>query len=252
MIRLRTNQLMRTFCCLALFFVFAHVLTLVARYHFGFGKLGGLIPLFDLDHERNLPTCFSTFLAVFCSALLALIAKCREQASQPWLLWAMLALAFFFIGLDDIAELHEHLSTPLRRILHTGGLFYYAWIIPYGAAALILAVSYYRFVFEMPPRIRNLMITSAIVFMSGALGLEMLGAWYFEMARIENTLSYGIITMIEESMEMLGLIIFLYSLLIYIETVQKNIYINLGTHAELTPYIPLKNLRRNSSALKQR
>lgn len=197
----------------------AHALTLVARYHFGFGKLGGLIPLFDLDHERNLPTCFSTFLAVFCSILLALIAKCREQTSQPWLLWAMLALAFFFVGVDDIVEIHEHLSTPIRQILRTDGLFYYAWIIPYGAAAFILAVSYYRFVLEMPPRIRNLMITSAIVFMSGALGLEALGGWYYETAEIENTLSYGIITMIEESLEMFGLIIFIYSLLIYIETI---------------------------------
>ena len=54
-------------------------------------------------------------------------------------------LLFVFVSMDEALAIHERLNGPVRAALGTGGLFYWAWIIPYGAAAILIALAYIPF-----------------------------------------------------------------------------------------------------------
>ncbi|HEY3327316.1 MAG TPA: hypothetical protein VGK14_09105 [Novimethylophilus sp.] len=81
---------------------------------------------------------------------------------------------------------------------------------------------------EMQPRPHRLLIFSFIAYVTGALGFEMLGGWYFQLHGAQKDLLYGLMSTGEESLEMIGMTAFAYTLLIYIETVHKGIVVQVG------------------------
>ena len=206
----------------------AHLAVLVARFAFGHGRLLGLAPLFDLDHEGNIPTLFSTALLLLCALLLVLIAANRRRQHLKAGLWFLLSGIFVFLAIDEFAALHERLARPVRTYLGVSGTLFYAWVIPYGFFLAVLVLVYTRFVFEMPSRPRRLIIISLLVFLSGALGFEMIGAGYFSAHNMEIDIVYALLTTFEEVLEMVGLVFFVYALLLYIEQGQHGITIKLG------------------------
>ncbi|HZV98219.1 MAG TPA: hypothetical protein VFF74_04440 [Methylophilaceae bacterium] len=208
--------------------VLANCLALVAIYHLQDDYLGGFVPLFDLDHEKNLPTLFSTVLLLICSGLLAMIYVGHSQKRQTCRLWLMLAVVFLFLAMDEFVAIHEHISSPIRHLISASGVFFFAWVIPYGVLMLILAAAYGRFVLELPAAPRLLFIIAFVTYIGGALGMEMLGGRYYEMHRSQPTLTYSVLATIEETLEMVGLIVFIYSLMLYIEQVQKGLKLQLA------------------------
>ncbi len=208
--------------------VLANCAGLLSTYYFGHDYLRGLVPLFNLDNEKNIPTLFSTLLILLCALLLLLVSlihRRRQQAAGNWLL---LAAIFLFLGIDEFCSLHERLITPSRELFTASGAFYFAWIIPYGIGVVLLALILGRFILALPAHPRRLMLVSASVYLSGAIGLEMVGGWYFENHDDQFDLAYGIITTLEESLEMVGLVIFVYALLGYIGAVHNGIAIRIG------------------------
>ncbi|HET6462678.1 MAG TPA: hypothetical protein VFH33_02670, partial [Candidatus Krumholzibacteria bacterium] len=61
-------------------------------------------------------------------------------------------------------------------------------------------------------------LLAGIVYVAGAAGAEMIGALYVHAFHTEHALGYDIECAIEESLEMTGIILFIYALLSYIET----------------------------------
>src|SRR5262249_19745298 len=80
----------------------------------------------------------------------------------------------------------------------------------------------------IPARPRRLMLMSAFVYLTGALGFEMAGGWYGSLHNDQIDLVYEILSTFEESLEMIGLVTFIHALMIYIETVQSGIAIQIG------------------------
>src|SRR3546814_8726581 len=83
---------------------------------------------------------------------------------------------------------------------------------------------------------RALLIGSAIVLLSGAVGVEMLGGMEAEVGGIE-TLRYRLLSSLEESLEFAGLLIFLLFLLRRLR----------AAHNRLTIRLDRKSTRLNSS-----
>jgi hypothetical protein len=54
-----------------------------------------------------------------------------------------------------------------------------------------------------------------MLYIGGALGLEMLGSYYAELEGQQH-LTYALLTILEEAMEMMGTVVFIYGLLFYI------------------------------------
>jgi hypothetical protein len=215
-INLTPRMILRKLSLFVLFLFLANIISIMFKLYLGHGRVYGFIPLFDLDKEANIPTFFSALVLIFCAFLLWMIAKHHKTAGSPYVLWMGLAVIFTFLSVDEISALHERLIGPIREALNTSGLFYYAWIIPYGFALIVFVAIYFRFLIRLPRQIRNLFILSGAIFVTGAIGFEMLGGWHAESNGMDNTL-YCLFYTCEETLEMMGSVTFIYALLSYIK-----------------------------------
>lgn len=214
---------------IVIFLIIANSAGMVSKYYFGSHR----IALFNLDEEGNIPTLFSSVAELLCAGLLAIIATARKrQNKREYLYWAGLSIIFLFIAVDDGAALHENIIRPLRNALNTSGALYYAWVIPYGMLVIAVGLIYFRFLFSLSVRMRYLFILAATLFVGGALGVEMIGGVWFERFGHENV-GYELITMFEQSLQMAGILVFIYALMSYIETELNDLFIHIGSLASL-------------------
>ena len=182
--------------------------------------------ILDFDHEANIPTLYSTFLLFICSTLLFLISKTRKSSGSPYVLWKILGFIFLFLAVDEITMLHERIHAPLQRVFGSSGIMFFAWLIPYALAVIVLGVLYLRFLMSLPKKTALLFILSGGIFVLGAIGFEMLGGLESK-AHGFDTLRYYILYNFEEVFEMLGVTIFIYSLLSYYKNLNNVITINI-------------------------
>ena len=169
--------------------------------------------VFSLSMEHNFPTWVSATLHALCGGLLATIALATARAKRPYVKhWAFLAMAFFYISLDETVTIHEKLN-GLVEMDH--GALYYGWIVPAGGVLLCLAVAYARFVWRLPKRTRNAFVLAGSVFVTGAVLMEIpLGLW--TDAHGHSNLGYVFIDAVEETLELLGISLFLCALVEYL------------------------------------
>lgn len=167
----------------------------------------GIIPQFELDMERNIPTYFSSFILLLSSVLLFAVAelKRKQQDKHVWH-WRLLSGIFLYMSMDESAGVHEMLIYPLRENFQLTGIFYFSWVIVGGLLVLGLGLYYLPFLFSLSARMRNGLMLAGVVYVSGALGVELFGGYYSD-AYGENNFTYGLITTVEESLELAGVLI---------------------------------------------
>jgi len=201
-----------------------------------------LVKLFYFDAEKNILAYFSTFNLFLCAALCYLIYK--TDASRYFKRWFYLALVFVFLAFDELISIHEALTGPTRALVQKAlgtqqiGVLYYAWVVPYLVLLAVAAVYFYKFVFALPKKILINFIISAVIFVSGAIVMEMVGgvvAQKFGMASFPFYLS----ATIEESLEMLGIIFFARTLVQYLNTLKESSDIIFNFNAGEVAHPPL-------------
>lgn len=195
----------------------ANVTGIILKFYFDHANVYGLVPLFDFDREDNIPTLFSSLLLLASAVLLMSISFIHNRLRNPWLPWFGLACIFLFLSFDEIASFHERLTMPVRSVMDVSGIFYFAWVIPYMFILLFLLAVYSRFLISLPKRFMSLFILSGGVYISGAIGLELLGGLHASSFGVAG-LQYSVIYTFEELLEMLGVMLFIYSLLSYIKS----------------------------------
>ena len=216
---LRPKRVFQFLILIVLILLFAHIGSQILQYSFGSEKDFDWIPLFDFDREMNFPTYFSSTTLLACSVLLGIIAiEKRKTDNRSNLYWLGLALIFLFLSFDEYSSLHEKLILPLQSLLNTSGILFFAWVIPYGIALIIIGLVYLRFLIRLPPKTRNLIFLGALLYVLGALGMEMAGGYYYDFHDGKIDMVYSAITTVEELLELLGIQVFVYALLSYIET----------------------------------
>jgi hypothetical protein len=206
-----SHHLLLGLTALAVLLVLASLGGLVAKFYFGDPWFHGLVPMFDLDVERNIPSFFSTGLILLCAGMMAALAYREPRSNRPG--WQGLSLIFVVLSADELVSLHERLIEPVRATLHTSGVLYFAWVVPYGVAAILIGLLYLRFLFRLPRLTRNRMIVAGCVYVGGAVGLELVGGAYLEILHDQHNLPYELLTTVEESLEMAGMILLLRALL---------------------------------------
>ena len=194
---------------------FFHLCGLVSEYLFGYDSLKGLVPLFDMGLEQNIPTLFSFVCFLTAAALLAFLSMAQARRGEAFGLWAGLSLLFLFFAVDEAASIHEKLGYHLDR----SGIPDYLkldWIIPYAILTCLVGVIYLRFWLRLPKHFRKLFLLSGALFVVGALGMELVFV-YLNLSYPVEHISIAISETIEELFEFSGLILFIYSLLAYLE-----------------------------------
>lgn len=188
-----------------------------SKYVFGHSMLKGFVPMFYVDYEATVPTWYSSAALGLAGAILAVIAVAKHQLGDNFRWhWTTLAILLFGLSADEIAMLHELPIDPMREMFHWGGVLHYAWVLPGILFVGLVGIVYLRFLLNLPVRTRNLFIFSGLVFVSGAIGVEMFSGLQADRFG-EETLNYSLIVTIEEFLEMLGVVVLIRALLEYIE-----------------------------------
>jgi len=192
-----------------------HLVTAAVHQGLGYDRQLGLRPLLNLNGEANLPAWFSAALLLAAAAVLAVIWRTTPRGPGSGRRhWAVLAAVFAFLSADEAAEIHEMLN-PLREHFGGGGLLYWAWVVPYGIAGLVFVAAYARFLTRLPARTARLFVVSGVLYVGGALVLEMAGG--VAMHRVgRGTLPVVVVYTLEELAEMSAVVLFIYALLDYL------------------------------------
>jgi len=216
-IKITPKRLSLAFGLMVVALLIAHVVTQTIRFATGDDFLLGLVPLFSVGSDGNLPTFYSAFAILFCAFLLTLIA--RASQSDRYLnigYWYGMAVVFVYLSVDEMLMLHERAIEPLRAMFDASGLFYYAWVLPYGIGVLVFAAIYTRFLFRLRRRTRFLFLAAGTIYVLGAIGVEMISGLYFESHGGSNP-TYVALQTVEETMEMSGIVIFIFALADYLD-----------------------------------
>jgi|GEM_PF-1836601 len=178
---------------------------------------------FSLDAERNLGAWYSSALMVvisLCAFFNWQTVKHRtEFSSYSWLL---ISVVFFLMSIDETAGFHETVDVPLRDHFELTGLLYNPWVFFGAFFVTAFAVTMVPFLLSLPRHIAILFIASGAIYVGGALGLEPLDA-FFEHSQGEGSLLQVISTTVEETLEMLGLTLFLHANMLFMADARTNL-----------------------------
>ncbi|MFD1754678.1 multidrug transporter [Rufibacter sediminis] len=191
---------------------------IAGRYTFRYYVTG----MFYFDGEKNIPTYFSSINLLISATLLFLIARYVKFSTQPQYhrKWSWLGWIFVWLAMDELFALHEVTAKPMRLLLQKAlqqenlGMFHFAWFVPYGFAVLCVGFYYKNFLFSLPKKTFYSFLVAGVTFMAGAVGMEMVSGFVVNNGLLSI---YKIITTLEESLELLGIIYFIYSLVQYLE-----------------------------------
>lgn len=177
-----------------------------------------LLRLFYARWERNIPTWFSFSLLLACALCAAAIgSKRRSEARIGSRYWTSLGVIFLILSMDEVAGIHERFGFLVNRMIPAHGFFYFSWVIVGIPAVLACALVYWRFLRRLPVRARSAVLVGVSLYFGGALGMEMLGGYYADRVGYESPISVGLAS-VEELLEMLGAIAFIFGALTYMKT----------------------------------
>jgi hypothetical protein len=195
----------------------AHLITISMPYIFeGFehGLVRLFFSLFFLDGEGNVPAIFSTCLFLINAAIFLIVWKAACHAGDSQKIWLFLSSVFVFLALDESISIHERLIDPLREALDATGIFYYTWIIPYGIGVVLLSIFAIPVFWRMQKRIRFWFGLSAATYLFATIGIEMISGKYLVMMNEQKDIVWICMITLEESLEMVGLIILVHAQLL--------------------------------------
>lgn len=171
--------------------------------------------LLRLDAENTLPVWYSSTQLIACALLLFLQAlQARAERSKQQAGWLLLAFGFIYLSMDETASIHEILIDKLKLVFYTGGVFTFGWVLVAIPAVIVVLLMLSRFILRLPRGTRILFLVSGTIYVFGAVGLEMMGAPIFE-ARGVDAPDYVAVVVTEETLEIVGISLFLTALLLH-------------------------------------
>ncbi len=180
-------------------------------------------------------------MAIFFAAILLFIVGMlkKNQNIKDANFWLALSGIFVFLAYDEAAEVHERFNKSSREVVPEEGydFLYYAWVIPYAVFALAIAFIFLKFLMRLPRKTAVLFTVAGVIFVIGAIGLELLNSYFFYNEG-EESLGLHIAFTLEELFEMLSIALFVYAILDYIKTHMGGIfYFGLKVHKMEDSYL---------------
>lgn len=167
--------------------------------------------LIDLDGEANIPAWFSSAMWLFVAALAASLSTRSSDHSRQW---RGVFVLCSFLSLDEMAQLHEAAGLLLKAAFPAMRVYQRAWIFAGGALVFAATLFFAPLLRSLKPTFGAGIAIAGVVFVTGAIGFELLGT-----AAARGTLSWyppevaWTTVVLEEGLEMFGVIIFIWMLL---------------------------------------
>jgi hypothetical protein len=186
--------------------------------------------LFNLDAERNIPTAYAGIMILFSSIILFLISFYEENKKNKFY-FKILSGIFFLLCWDELFSIHEVFSYLFIKLVDTSDYFFHPWVVPYFFLTLIVFSYFFKFVLKFPMKIRNLIFLAGFIYILGEMIFETLGGKWMAihgyphlMTKPQFFLNFAFITL-EESLGLVGILIFNYALLRLLQTKVRKILI---------------------------
>ncbi len=177
----------------------------------------GIVKLFDLDGEVNIPEMYQTLGLVACAILLFAIAAQQKATSSPLRrYWIVLAWMFLFLSVDSGCSIHNNFhvySAHTHMQQQKQGIFYFSWTLGYGLIMLPIGLWYLGFLFKLPRKTAIHIFVAGVIYVAGAMGMEMVFGDYLSHGGMKGSHYELIFITIEETMETVGTLLFIQVLL---------------------------------------
>lgn len=234
--KLSAKRVFRTILAIISFFIAANLFGhLSQRYLPDFFLRDFFSTQFNLDGELTVPAVYSAMTLLFCSILLGLIAFIKKNKHDLYTIyWQGLSIIFAFMFFDELASLHEQFIVPVGNALNTRGFLLFAWVIPGSFAVLVFILVFLKFIINLPQKTRNHFVLAGAIYIGGAIGCELIGGYIVDTFTAQSIL-YLLEFTVEESLEMLGIAVFIYGLLSHISSSNQDTVVKIQ--------IPGKKLR---------
>jgi hypothetical protein len=233
--------------------LFFDLLAIFAKDILGYSGEESIIRLFDMRREANIPAFYSTLAIWFCAALLWQIYTGKKKSnSKEAVHWKVMCFVFVFLGFDELLLIHEktkgisayitnYIQLPIKDLY---------WIISYGILLVFFAGYFFRFYWNLSKTTRIQFTIAGFVYIGGTIGIEFLGGLYvkrilggsYNLPVGLPAFGYDLLVAAEETLEMLGIVLFIRALLVYIR--------NMPSYPVLT--VELKNRSDQSKELVQK
>jgi hypothetical protein len=203
------------------------LLTQYIKFFHGHDVQFGFLRLLALDGENNLPSWYSSLQLLFSAAALGIIGLYRKQTKDPYR-WHWLALSMLFLCLatDEASSIHEMTAPLIERWVGTAGpsiksvssLVGTPWLLAAIPFTIIVFLVFVRFLWNLPRATMILFLIGGGVYVAGTVGVEDVAGYYLVNPGADETFTYQIMITVEEGLEMLGIVVFLYGLMAYMAT----------------------------------
>ncbi|GEO21396.1 hypothetical protein CQA01_19300 [Cyclobacterium qasimii] len=182
-----------------------------------------IIRLFDFNQEANIPSFFTSIQFLIATILLLIITVYKKMSGKKYMGWLGMTLVFSLLMLDEAVSIHEFLIGYLREKNNSSDFFYYVSVIVFGLVILGTTLIYIPFFNHLNRKLLFSMLLSAGIFLMGAIVFETLGENTFDANG--QSFGYRLIYTVEETLEMLGLAVFINTLNWYISIKMQKISI---------------------------
>lgn len=184
---------------------------------------------FYFDTEANLPSYLNTMILLIASLLLGYISFFKWQEKDNFKIqWIALSAIFFCLSVDENSGLHEVFIDPLSERFNLTGIFRLCWVVLGIPFVLFFIFYYFKFFMGLSNSMKLKFFISGALFVTGALGVEMVGGYIWSHENYGNeSLAYRIAITVEESLEMIAIIYFISTLLSYIKDYRPKVNLDL-------------------------
>ena len=111
------------------------------------------------------------------------------------------------MSLDEVAGLHETVNSAIDV----------TWAVPAGIVSLLIGAAYIPFLRHLPGVTARRFVLAGGIYLAGVLGVEIIGN-SLVINGFEDTLRYEGFVVLEEGLEMVGVILFIQGLLRYMKS----------------------------------
>lgn len=178
----------------------------------------------SVDAEANLPTLVNALLLLLSAcASWALAATARRDGVRWWRHWALLAAAFAYLTLDELATIHEEGIGLVARYVERSGVLTFGWVLLAAPLVVVFALVNVSFLRWLPARTRWLLVAAGALYVTGALGLEMVSGHLADgrspdLPSATDPVGYVLASQVEELLEVLGTGLYLHALGVHART----------------------------------
>lgn len=207
-----------------------------------------------VDSEQSVGTLFSTLQLAAAAMLLAIITRQNWQSrgyrSGRWML---LTIIFVAMTVDEACSIHELTIRGMAglRNYFTSGYFFYTWVLLGIVFVVAFALLYIPFLFRLPRRTARDFVIGGALFVAGAVGMEMIGGNYTQLYG-RQTLGFVALATIEETLEMVGIAVFVKALLEYLQLNHRVLTVRVGEPGGSSDSAPVAVLTTADSATSTR